>query len=95
MKSSKRHIISTALLILFSFIQLSDLHIVGHDDNDVDCEMCQLAPENLDDNFIPIDSIETPKVVSIPLDQIQINSFDIYFDRETYYSFLNKAPPVV
>jgi len=95
MKSNKRHIIATVLLILFSIIQLSDLHVVGHDDNDIDCEICQLAPENLDDNFIPTDVVETPKVASIPLDRIQINTFDIYFDRETYYSFLNKAPPVV
>ncbi|WP_405209027.1 hypothetical protein [Aquimarina sp. LLG6339-5] len=95
MKSNNRHIIATVLLIFFSFIQLSDLHIVGHDDNEVDCEMCQLAPENLDDNFISIGVVETPKVVSIPVDRIQINSFDIYFDRETNYSFLNKAPPVV
>ncbi|MDH7446232.1 hypothetical protein [Aquimarina sp. 2201CG14-23] len=94
MKSNK-HIIASVFLILFSFMQLADLHAVDHDANDMDCKICQLASENLDDDFVSVDFTEIPKVVIIPVDRIQINNVDTYSNSESHYSFLNKAPPVV
>ncbi|WP_299259349.1 hypothetical protein [uncultured Aquimarina sp.] len=94
MKTNKRHIIASVFLIVFSLIQVLDLHALSHDANDLECKICQLAAENLDDNFVSVDFIETPKEIILPSDHIQINNITIYFDRETHYSFLNKAPPV-
>ncbi|MHA7056826.1 hypothetical protein ACWGOQ_0006375 [Aquimarina sp. M1] len=90
-----KHIVASIFLILFSFIQLADLHVVGHDANDIDCKICKLASENLDDDFVSVDSIEIPKEIIIPVDLVRINTFDTYFDKHERYSFLNKAPPVV
>ncbi|WP_378179920.1 hypothetical protein [Aquimarina sp. SS2-1] len=94
MISNNRHIIASIFLILFSFMQLADLHVVSHDVNDVDCELCLIASENLEDNFIPVNSIEIPKEVIVPVDHIQITYTKVNYGINTHYSFLNKAPPV-
>ncbi|WP_298547070.1 hypothetical protein [uncultured Aquimarina sp.] len=94
MKTNKRHIIASVFLIVFSLIQVLDLHALSHDANDLDCKICQLASENLDDDFVSVDTTEIPKEIIIPEDRIKINNSDTYFDREAHYSFLNKAPPV-
>lgn len=94
---SNRHIVASLLLFLFSCMQLVDLHVVDHDATDEDCKLCQLAQENLDDDddFVPVIFIESPTVVMLPFDRVQTNYMDTYLTTEAYYSFLNKAPPVV
>jgi len=90
-----RHIVASVLLVLFSCMQLVDLHALDHDADEEDCKLCQLAPENLDDDFVPVIFIETPAVVVLPFDCVQTNYLGTYLNTDTHYSFLNKAPPVV
>ncbi|WP_299435679.1 hypothetical protein [uncultured Aquimarina sp.] len=88
-----KHIIASVFLIFFSFIQLADLHAVGHDANDMDCKICQLASENIDDDFTSTDIIELPKSIIIPSDVVKNYYQKQYVDSSTKFSFLNKAPP--
>ncbi len=92
---SNRHIVASVFLILFSFIQLTDLHAVSHDVDDIDCKICQLASEGIDDDFSSLDVLVIPKVISIPLDASKINYENQYFDSSTKFFFLNKAPPLI
>jgi len=92
---SNRHIVASVLLVIFSCMQLVDLHAVDHDANDDDCKLCQLAPESMDDDFVPVVPLEIPAVVILPFDSVQTNYIDTCLTTETHYSFLNKAPPVV
>ncbi len=90
---SNRHSIASIFLILFSFIQLADLHVLGHDANDIDCTVCQMISENPNDGYISIEVIEIPSVITIPANVVRINYVQQYFDYSSKYSFLNKAPP--
>ncbi len=90
---SNRHIIASILLVLFSFMQLADLHVLDHDANDVDCNICQLASENHSDDYIGVDIVETPCVITIPADVVRATYEQRYFYSSVNYSFLNKAPP--
>ncbi len=90
---SGRNIIASILLVLFSFMQLADLHVLDHDTNDVDCSICQLALENHSDGYTSVDIVETPCVITIPADVVRSNYEQRYFDTSISYSFLNKAPP--
>ncbi len=94
MKSNK-HIIASAFLILFSLMQLVDLHSVNHDDaNDADCEICKLASENIDNDFVSGNITYSADIKSIPTKNILINYKDLYIDSYISFSFLNKAPPI-
>jgi len=92
---TQRSIIATIFLIFFSVIQLADLHVMEHDDlNDVDCNICQLASENHDnDGYIgsEISTISCPHIV--PADIVRSNYEQSYFTTEINYSFLNRPPP--
>lgn len=90
---SNRHIIASIFLIVFSFMQLADLHIVGHDMDDSDCSICALSSEGIDDDFSTIDIVEIPNTIQIPLDTNTIDYKDQYISSHCNFSFLNKAPP--
>ncbi len=90
---SNRHIIASIFLVMFSFIQLADLHVFDHDANDLDCNVCQLVSENQNDGYIGADIIEIPCVIAIPADVVRSSYEQKYFDSSNNYSFLNKAPP--
>ncbi|WP_109436347.1 hypothetical protein [Aquimarina sp. AU119] len=90
---SNRHIVASIFLILFSFIQLADLHVLGHDANDIDCNVCQMVSENPNDGYISTEIIEIPSVITIPANVVRIKYVQQYFDYSSKYSFLNKAPP--
>ncbi|AXT61975.1 hypothetical protein D1816_16965 [Aquimarina sp. AD10] len=93
MKSS-RHIIASIFLMIFSFIQLADLHVLDHDANDVDCTICQFASQDHNDDFISAEIVMLPDAVIIPADVVRSTYENRYFKTNKNHSFLNKAPPV-
>lgn len=93
MKSS-RPIIASIFLVLFSFIQLADLHVLDHDANDLDCKICQLTSENQNDGYVGAVIVEAPCIIIIPADVVRSNYEQRYFDSSVTYSLHNKAPPV-
>ncbi|KAA1246300.1 hypothetical protein [Aquimarina sp. RZ0] len=93
---SNKHIIASVLLILFSFMQLVDLHKVSHDADDIDCKLCKLASENLDnDDFLSTTIVCLDDIIQIPADTAISHYKDQYIDAYSSFSFLNKAPPAV
>ena len=90
-----RHIIAGIFLIFFSFMQLVDLHAIGHDAHDADCKLCQIALEGIDDDFSTIGIVEIPKEVLVPIDTFIIDYKNQYTDSINKFSFLNKAPPAI
>lgn len=92
---SNRHIIATVFLIVFSFIQLADLHALDHDHDagDTDCDLCKMVSENPNDGYISAEVIEILSIITIPENVVRINYVQQYFDYSSKYSFLNKAPP--
>lgn len=90
---SNRHIIASILLVMFSFIQLADLHVFDHDSDDVDCKICLLASENQNDGYIGVEILKAPCVIAIPTNVVRTTYEQRYFDSSNNYSFLNKAPP--
>jgi len=93
---SNRHIIATVLLVLFSFLQLVDLHSIDHADaNDDDCKICKLSSETFDDDFSAVDVIDIPALITLPIDQVTIDYSNQYICSYLGFSFLNKAPPRV
>lgn len=92
---SHRHIVATLLLILFSCMQLVDLHAVGHDASDTDCKICVIAAQNLDSNCTSIAITSIPEAILVPADTIISVYVSPCIERPSSYFFLNKAPPIV
>ena len=90
-----KHIIATLLLILFSCMQFVDLHVVGHDADDIDCELCVIASQNLDNNFVSTALTTVPEVILVPIDTSISVYVNPYVETTSSYFFLNKAPPTV
>jgi hypothetical protein len=90
-----RQILASVFLVLFSIIQLADLHIVGHDTaNDIDCSICKFTSDHHNDDFAFLDTVTIPEAVHVPTDIIRVTYANRYFDSSAAYNFLNKAPPV-
>ncbi|GGX07135.1 hypothetical protein [Aquimarina muelleri] len=89
-----RQILASIFLILFGIIQLADLHIVSHDDNDVDCSLCKFTLDNHNTNFTSPDTITVSDVILVPTDVVRITYVNQYFGSGSTHTFLNKAPPV-
>ncbi len=90
---SYRHIIASIFLMIFSFIQLADLHVLDHDSGDTDCQICLLASEKHNDGFLNAEVVEIPCIITVPANVVRINYEQHYFDSTINYSLLNKAPP--
>ncbi len=90
---SNRHIIASIFLVMFSFIQLADLHVLDHDANDIDCTICQFASQDQNNEFVNSETVEIPNAICIPADIVRISYEQKYFDSSNKHSFLNKAPP--
>ncbi|WP_103069181.1 hypothetical protein [Aquimarina sediminis] len=88
-----RQILASIFLVLFGIILLADLHIVGHDADDIDCSLCKFTSDHNDD-FTSEDIVVTPVVVQVPADIVRTTYVNRYFGSSTSYTFLNKAPPV-
>ncbi len=93
--NAKRHITASIFLILFSFIQLADLHIVGHDDvNDIDCKLCQFSSDNHNNNLILTEIINIVDSVLIPVNIVLFDSTNFIICTSCYNKLHNKAPPI-
>ena len=94
MKNNQR-IIASIFLILFSCIQIADLHVVSHDANDIDCNICQFALDQHDDDFDYTCQLEIPDATICISDTS--NSFykSRFVNDYIYFSLQNKAPPVL
>ncbi len=94
---TQKSIIASIFLVIFSLLQLADLHVLEHDDvddKDGDCEICQLAFENHDkDGYITSDVITIPCVYNIPSNVVRSNYEQQFFNTSINYSFLNRPPP--
>ncbi|MBQ4819852.1 hypothetical protein [Aquimarina sp. MMG016] len=90
---SKRHIIASIFLIVFSFMQLADLHVLDHDANDVDCTICLLALDHQDLDYIPSEIVTIPEINIIPSEIVRSTYVSKYFGSSLDYSLSNKAPP--
>jgi len=92
---TKKTIIASIFLVIFSLIHLADLHVLEHhDDSDVDCEICHFAIENHDkDSYIGPEVISLPCIYSIPADIVRSNYEQEFFNTTINYSFLNRPPP--
>ena len=90
---SKRPIVASIFLAVFCLIQLADLHVLNHDANDADCQICLLTSDKQDDGFLPTEITKAPCIITIPADVVRSNYEQHYFTASIDYSFLNKAPP--
>ncbi|MBG6133174.1 hypothetical protein IWQ47_004492 [Aquimarina sp. EL_43] len=88
-----RQILASIFLVLFGIIQLADLHIVGHDADDIDCSLCKFTSDHHNDNFTSADTVTVPEAVHVPADIVRATYVNRYFDSSAAYNFLNKAPP--
>lgn len=94
--NSNKHTIAWILLIFFSCMQLVDVHKIGHDDDDdQNCEICTLASENLNSDFLPTAILCLPDIIQIPADIIITHYKNQYINSYRSFPFLNKAPPIV
>ena len=93
MKLNKQ-ILSWVLLVLFGIMSVADLHVLSHDDADVDCNICDFTLEKHTDDFIPADITIGYEHVNIPADIVRTTYVNSYFGVSITFSFLNKAPPV-
>lgn len=92
MKFNKQ-ILASVFLVLFGILQLADLHIVGHDADDIDCSLCKFTSDHHNDDFTSVDTISIPEIIQIPADAVRTAYKSRYFGSTNAYSFLNKAPP--
>ncbi|GAA3518681.1 hypothetical protein GCM10022393_35990 [Aquimarina addita] len=91
---SHRHIIATLLLVVFSCIQLLDLHSIGHDADHTDCKICVLASENLNSDFTSVAIFDFSEIVRISTNHIASHYVTPFIGVSSSYFFLNKAPPI-
>ncbi|WP_108867756.1 hypothetical protein [Aquimarina aquimarini] len=91
-----RQILASIFLVLFGIIQLADLHVVGHDDDDdVECSICKFTLDHHNDGVIPVDSVKISEIITVPADIVRTTYVNRYFGSSVTHSFLNKAPPAV
>ena len=94
MSSYRKHIALIALL-LFSFMQIADLHAIDHDDDSHDhCVLCDFSSEKNEYSYLSTSTTTIPEfVVNIPTRMQQFYVVSHYFQNETS-GLHNKAPPV-
>ncbi len=79
--------------MIFSIIQLADLHIVGHDANDIECHICQLSIDNSSDGFLTPEVISITTPIEIPIDTVVLKHTVSFVYSTTLFNYNNKAPP--
>lgn len=75
-------------------MQVAELHIFGHDDDEDNCALCIISLEGPDNDFIPTDIIQIPNDIIVPAKQVRFNYINNYFVSSFDYSLSNKAPPL-
>lgn len=89
-----RHIIASFLFVIFSCIQLADLHVLDHDANDTDCDICLIASQNHLDTFIPSETTIVPDTIFISVDVVISYRINPFINSDYYNTLRNKAPPI-
>lgn len=75
-------------------MQLADIHILDHDVDDADCEICLFAADLGNDNFKKSDEIILYTPITPFHEELILSKSELYISSKIDYSQSNKAPPL-
>ncbi len=93
MNRFRKHI-ALVLFLLFSFMQIAELHVFEHDDTAHDCVLCDFSSEKKEYDYLITPTLGVPEYIAILIPRsTKFYNVEHYF-QNTITSLNNKAPPI-